>query len=143
LKKTLEFDPDFRGGRFWLGEAYEANRMYKEAVQELERAVQLSGDEPTYLASLGHAYAVSGRRAAALEVLQRLEQLAKERYISSYGMALIYAGLSDKDRALESLEKAFQRRSTWMVHIKVDPRLDPLRTDPRFTGLVRRVGLMQ
>jgi hypothetical protein len=90
---------------------------------------------------LGHAYAVSGQGTAARELLQKLEQLSKERYISTYGMALIYVGLSEKDRALESLEKAYRRRSTWLVHLKVDPRLDPLRADPRFAGLVRRVGL--
>lgn len=90
---------------------------------------------------LGHAYAVSGQRTAARELLRKLEHLANERYVSAYSIALIYVGLAEKDRALESLERAFRRRSPWMVFLKVDPRLDPLRADPRYADLMKRVGL--
>jgi tetratricopeptide (TPR) repeat protein len=115
--------------------------MYPEAIAELRRTVELSDDAPKDVAALGHAYAVSGQRNEAHKALQKLEQLAKRRYVSNYGRALICAGLGENDRALAWLERAFQERSSWMVKLIVDPRLDPLRGDARFTDLMRRVGL--
>ncbi|MDQ2948059.1 MAG: hypothetical protein M3Y27_19340, partial [Acidobacteriota bacterium] len=141
IQKVLEFNPDFAVGHRCLGQVYEANRMYVEALAELRKAVELSGDSPMYVAALGHAYAISGHRAEARQALRKLDDLAKRRYVSSFPRALIYAGLGENDRALEWLERAFQERSTWMMRLKVDPRLDPLRGDARFIDLVRRVGL--
>ncbi len=124
-----------------LGQVYEAKGMYREAISELVKAVELSGGAPRYVAALGHAYAVSGLRTEARQALQKLEELAKQRYVSSYQRALISAGLGENDLALEWLGRAFQEHSAWMIKLKVDPRLDPLRGDARFTDLVRRVGL--
>jgi TolB-like protein/DNA-binding winged helix-turn-helix (wHTH) protein/Tfp pilus assembly protein PilF len=141
IQKVLEFNPDFAAGRLCLGQVYEANRRYPEAIAELRKALELSGDAAIYIAALGHAYAVSGQRAEARKQLQKLDELATRRYVSSFPRALIYAGLGENDRALEWLERAFQERSSGMHKLKVDPRLDPLRADPRFTDLERRVGL--
>lgn len=141
IQKVLEFNPDFVPGHRDLGQVYEANRMYPRAISELRRAVELSGGAPIDVAALGHIYAVSGHRAEARKALDRLGELAKQRYVSNYGRALIWAGLGDNDRAMEWLEGAFQERSAWMMKLKVDPRLDPLRGDARFIDLVRRVGL--
>jgi adenylate cyclase len=141
IQKVLEFNPGFAVGHRCLGQVYEANRMYPEAIAELRKTVELSGSAPRDVAALGHAYAVSGQRPEARNALQKLEQLAKRRYVSNYGRALICAGLGENDRALEFLERAFQERSSGMVKLKVDPRLDPLRGDPRFTDLMRLVGL--
>jgi Flp pilus assembly protein TadD len=137
----LKFDPDFVVGHRRLGEIYVANGMYKDAVSELRRSVELSHGEPTDIAALAHAYAVSGQTTEARDLLHTLQKFAKERYVSSYGMALIYVGLGDKETALGCLEREYERHSTWMAHLKVDPRLDPLRSDPRFADLGRRVGL--
>jgi tetratricopeptide (TPR) repeat protein len=115
--------------------------MYREAVAELRKAVELSSDAPMDVAALGHAYAVSGQRVEAHKALQKLEDLAKRRYVSNFPQALIYAGLGENDRAIERLEWAFREHSSAMVKLKVDPRLEPLRGDARFTDLVRRVGL--
>jgi TolB-like protein/DNA-binding winged helix-turn-helix (wHTH) protein/Tfp pilus assembly protein PilF len=141
IQKILEFDPDFGIAHRFLGQVYEENHMYKEAVAELRKAVELSRDGPIDLAALGHAYAVAGRQTAALNILKELKQLEKRRYVSNYDIALVHVGLGQRDRALESLDRAYQERSSWMVHLKVDPRLDPLRSDPRFQNLLRRVGL--
>jgi TolB-like protein/DNA-binding winged helix-turn-helix (wHTH) protein/Flp pilus assembly protein TadD len=141
IRKVLEFNPDFGIGHHILGQVYEANRMYPEALAELQKALELSGGAPRDVAALGHAYAVSGYRAEARQALQKLEELAKRRYVSSYERVLICAGLGENDRALEWLERAFQERSTWMITLRVDPRLDPLRGYARFVDLVRRVGL--
>ncbi len=140
IQKVLEFNPDFTPGHRYLGQVYEANRMYRPALSELRKTVELSG-APMDVAALGHAYAVSGQRTEARKALQKLEQLARQRYVSNYDRALICVGLGENDRALAWLERAFQERSPWMIHLKDDPRLDPLRADPRFPDLVRRVGL--
>jgi TolB-like protein/DNA-binding winged helix-turn-helix (wHTH) protein/Tfp pilus assembly protein PilF len=141
IRKVLEFNPDFVNARKCLGQVYEANRMYPEAIAELRKAVELSGGLPMNIAALGHVYAVSGHRAEARKALRTLDELAIRRYVSSFPRALICAGLGEDDRALEWLERAFQEHSSGMVTLKVDPRLDPLRQDARFTNLLRRVGL--
>ena len=143
LQKTIEFNPDFGIAHRWLGQNYEGLGMYSEAITELQKAGQLSDGGPIDLGALGHAYGVSGQRMAARNILHRLEELGKRRYVSGYDKALVYVGLGEKDRALESLEAAFREQSTWMLHLKVDPRLDPLRADAHFTELMRRLGLTE
>jgi tetratricopeptide (TPR) repeat protein len=137
---VLEFNPDFAVARRCLGQVYEANRMYPEAIAELRKAVELSGAAMD-IGALGHAYAVSGQRAEARKQLKKLDELATRRYVSSFPRALIYAGLGENDRALQWLERAFQEHASGMHKLKVDPRLDPLRGDKRFSDLLRRVGL--
>jgi len=141
IRKVLEFNPDFTYGHRYLGQVYEANRMYPEAIAELLKSVELSGGAPGHVADLGPAYAVSGHLTDARKALQQLEELAKKRYVSNYDRALIYAGLGENYQALEALGRAFHERSPWMTKLKVDPRLDALRGEARFTDLVRRVGL--
>ena len=86
---------------------------------------------------------MSEQRKQASEILQQLQRLSAKRHVSGYHFALIYAGLGDKENALHWLEEAYREHSTWILHLKVDPRLDPLRSDPRFQDLLRRVGLGQ
>ena len=112
--------------------------MYKEAIAELNEAVRLSGRNMTTLASLGHAYAVSGRESEAHKVIDELQELSEQRRVPPYSIAKVYIGLGEKDRALEWLEKAYQDRYFVMGYLKVDPHYDALRTDPRFTSLLRR-----
>ena len=92
-------------------------------------------------AELGHALAVAGRRAEARAVLEGLRQLSSSRYVSPYSVALVHAGLGDRDQALAWLDKAYDERSDYMPYLGLEPMLDPLRSDPRFSALVRRVGL--
>jgi hypothetical protein len=92
-------------------------------------------------ASLGHVFAVSGRRSEALGVIERLKELMKQRYVSAYSLATVYAGLEEKDRAFEWLQKAFEERSWYVALLGVEPHMDPLRSDPRFVDLIRRLGL--
>ena len=91
---------------------------------------------------LGHAYAVSGDKAKAQQVLDELQERSKQGYVSAYLTAVIYAGLGEKDRAFEWLEKAFNERAEFLIYLKTDPRLETLRTDPRFLDLLRRIGLL-
>ncbi|MBO0722667.1 MAG: hypothetical protein J2P41_17720, partial [Blastocatellia bacterium] len=90
---------------------------------------------------IGHAYAVAGRRQEALAVLEELRRSSGKRHVSSFHPGLIYTGLGDKDRAFEMLDKAYSEKAERLVWINADPRFDPLRNDPRFSNLLRRIGL--
>ncbi|HLG15085.1 MAG TPA: winged helix-turn-helix domain-containing protein [Blastocatellia bacterium] len=139
-RKLIEIDPNFFPARRYLGLAYEQKGMYQEAIAEFDRGVQLSGS-PLMVALLGHAYAASGKKAKAREVLTELEQLPKERYVSPYTIAAIYAGLDEKDHAFKWLERAYDERDIWLMNLKVDPVMKNLRSDRRFKDLLGRIGL--
>jgi tetratricopeptide (TPR) repeat protein len=89
---------------------------------------------------LGHAYAAAGRIAEARNSLEMLRALAKSQYVLPYGFAMIHTGLGEYDEAIEWLEKAYDERNLWMPFLQVEPRFDPLRSDPRFQDLVRRMN---
>jgi len=140
LRRTIEMDPNFYNAHWRLGKAYEKKGAVQDALAEYQKARQLN-DDPLVLASLGHLLGSSGKRDQALKTLDQLQQMAKERYVSAYSFAIVYEGLGDKEKAFEWLEKGYQERVFEMNYLKVDPLLDGLRSDPRFTDLVRRVGL--
>jgi DNA-binding winged helix-turn-helix (wHTH) protein/TolB-like protein/Flp pilus assembly protein TadD len=143
LRKTVEMDPNFSLAHWYLGLTYEQKGMFAEAIAEFQKLADLSKRSPTMLASLGHAYAVAGQPAEARKILFELHELSKQRYVLPYCFALIHAGLDEKDQAFAYLEKSYQERDSWLNHLKVEPRLDSLRSDPRFGDLLRRVGLPQ
>ena len=141
LLKVNELDPNFVLTHLWLGQAYEQKRMYEEAIAEFRRAIALSGRSPIAIAALAHAYAVVSRQVEMEELLEELKAESKRRYVSSYLFAEIYAGLGEKTVAFEWLEKALEERYPYMLLLKVWPKFDPLRADPRFADLLRRMGL--
>jgi eukaryotic-like serine/threonine-protein kinase len=140
LRKTLEVDDSFGVAHLYLGYVYlqQAGRT-GEAVAELQKAVRHMGEDPETLSALGHAYAAAGRRADAESVLAQLRSLRERGYVSPYFVAVIYAGLGDRDRAFAALEESYQDRHPGMILLKSDPRFDPLRKDPRLTKLIRRI----
>jgi len=140
-QKTLEMDQNFVYSHWKLGLAYEQKAMYEEAIAEFRKAIALSGRSLLPLAQLGHAYAVSGKRDEALAVLGQLNELSKRMYVSSYRTAMIYAGLGQRKQAFEWLERAYDERDPWLIWLKRDPVVEGLRSDPRFTNLLRRMGL--
>jgi DNA-binding winged helix-turn-helix (wHTH) protein/TolB-like protein/lipopolysaccharide biosynthesis regulator YciM len=139
-RKILDRDPNSFPARRYLGLAYEAKGMFPEAIAEFQRGVQLSGS-PLMLALLGHAYAVSGKKAEALQVLNDLEQLQSQRYVSPYTVAAIYTGLGQQEQAFNWLEKAVDERDIWLMNLKVDPVFARLRSNRRFTDLLARIRL--
>ena len=141
LQETLELHPGINWPHVELGRTYVQKAMYEEAIQEFQEAVDLSEGEPVW--ELGYAYAVAGNRGEAQKVLEELKKLSKWRYVSPYGIALIYAGLGEKDQAFEWLEKAYEERDPNMVWLKNDAWLDPLRFDPRFHSLLRRLNFLE
>ena len=142
LRELLEIgrtDPSLSTARWGIGLAYEQKGMGPEALASLEQATQLT-KSLNVLASLAHAEAVFGQAAGARKILAQLEETSRKSYVPSYYFALIYSGLGEKDRAFEWLERAYQERSTVLAYLRLDPRLEPLRSDPRYADLVRRLG---
>jgi tetratricopeptide (TPR) repeat protein len=140
-QKVLELDPTFFAVRRYLGQAYAQKGKYDQAIAEFQKAVAGSGGSPLMRAELGHTLAIAGKRDEAQRILAELNQLASERYISPYHIALIHSGLGNRDETLSLLEKGLQDRTDYMVFLKVDPRFDWLHKDSRFTSLLERVGL--
>jgi len=140
-RKILEFDSSFAPAHLLLGQAYVQKGLYAQAISELQSATSLSGDSPLYMAQVGVAYAVAEKNAEALGVIDQLQKLATQRYVSSYGLAQIYAALGDKQHAMKWLQTAFDEHAVWMQYLKVDPVLDSLRSQARFQDLVRQMDL--
>jgi len=141
LNKTLEMDRNFIRTYTYLGSALEQKGMTDQAIAIFQEGLRIYPDERILLSRLGHAYAVTGKRAEAQKILRRLNEIAQQCYVSPYEFALIYAGLNEKDKAFEWLEKAFYEPADKLVDLKVEPQMDNLRSDPRFANLIRRVGL--
>jgi TolB-like protein len=139
-RKAIELDPNFWPGHAFLGLAYEKTGRFAEAVEELEKARRLD-DSPTIYELLGGAYAACGKKEEAKKVLTELTERSSRRYVCPYEVATIYAGLGEKDAAFEWLDKAVEARADCVPWIKPDPKIDPLRSDPRYAALLRRVGL--
>ena len=140
LRKTLELDPGWALGHMWLGQNYELRGLFSEAIPQYEKAFELD-DSPYGLGRLGHAYAKSGRVDEAHAVLERLDELAKSRYVASIERANVYSGLGDLDRSFEWLEKAYDERSSILMFARVFPIGKDVEHDPRFSDLMRRIGL--
>ena len=139
-RKILELDPSSFPARRYLGLAYEAKGMYPEAIAEFQTGVKLSGS-PLMLALLGHAYAASGKTAEAKQVLNDLQQLQGERYVSPYTVAAIHAGLGDQEQAFKWLQTAVEERDIWLMNLKVDPVFAKLRSQRQFTDILARIRL--
>ena len=142
LRKTQEMDPSFALTREYIGQAHVEKGRYKEGIEQCEVAAASASASPYAIAALGYVYAVSGKKAEAQKVRDRLKVLSEQKYISPRFMASIYAGMGEKDKALESLSAAYEDRSLQIgPGIIGDPTYDSLRTEPRFQDLLRRMGL--
>ncbi len=139
---TLEFDPTFTPALRNLGGAYEQKGMYPEAIEAYRKAMALSPHDLSAKGLLAHAFAASGDRVEARRLLAELTEQSSQRFVSPYSLAAIHLGLGEGEPALELLEQAFRDRDRAMPWIKVAPRLDSLRSDPRFTDLLRRMNLV-
>jgi adenylate cyclase len=143
-RRIVPSNPGSWLGHYWLAVGYEGSGQVAEAISEYQKAVELSQGDTDPTAGLAHAYAATGRKGNAEKILRELLQKSKTSYVSPYMIATIYAGLGDKDKAFEFLEKAYQERSPDIPYfLKADLRVDALRSDLRFHDLLRRVGLPQ
>jgi tetratricopeptide (TPR) repeat protein len=138
LRRLIAMEPNFQLGHLRLGLTYEQKGRFEEAIGEFQTAISLSRGG-VGLPELGHVYAVSGKKSEALKVLEKLRSQTPP---PSYGIALVYVGLRDSDQAFAWLERAYEERSSFsLMTLKVEPRLDSLRSESRFQDLLRRVGL--
>src|SRR5215510_14190561 len=142
-RKTIEMDSNFAVAHWHLGLVYQQKGMYEEAISELQKAITLSGNSPLMIAALGHAYAKAGKRNEANRVLDELQKLSVVSYVSSLELAAIYAAFGEREQAFQRLEESYQERCFHLVNLNVRPEFAPLRRDPRFNNLVRRIGLPQ
>ena len=140
LNKTVAMQPDYPPAHEFLGMVYEQQGRTNEAITEIQKAIDRSGGEYG-LGSLGHVYAIVGRRSDARKMLQSIAEQSSRSYISPYQLAIVHAGLDEKDQAIDELEKAYADRSLSAPVFRFDPRLNNLRAEPRFQDFVRRVGL--
>jgi eukaryotic-like serine/threonine-protein kinase len=138
LGKVVETYPKMWMAYGFLGLCYEQTDNLDKAITLFQTAIQLD-DNQEIQACLGHAYGVAGRRDEAQGVLQKMNELAKDHYVSPYNVAMVHLGLGDKEQALRWLQKAAEEHSEWFSYLKVDPRLEPLRTHPRFKELLKRL----
>ncbi|MFQ5944808.1 MAG: adenylate/guanylate cyclase domain-containing protein [Anaerolineae bacterium] len=141
LQRTLELEPGFVVAHQWLGRVYEQTGRYEEAIAEHSKAIEALGEDPESIASLGHAYAVAGRADDARPLLEQLDSLSKQRYVSAYWPALVHTGLGDVPQALSWLERAVEERGDWMIFLGAEPMFDPLRREQRFRLLLQQLGV--
>lgn len=139
-EKALEMEAGYPQAQREIGLAYEQKGMYQEALAALKKTLELPG---TTVADIAHVYAVSGNNSEAERILNELIQKSEHTYVSPYDIAIVYAGLGKREKALEWLNRAYEDHSYFMSWLKIDPRLRELRSDPQFVALVRQVGLAQ
>jgi len=140
-RQIVEQYPSYWLAYIWLGSAYREKKMYAEALQQFSEGRKYSSDHPAMIALYGHALAVSGDAAGARQALVDLQRLAQSRYVSSLYYAVIYIGLGEKTKALDWLDRAYKERNDRLVYLNVEPMADPLRPEPRFQALLKRLHL--
>ena len=139
LRKTLEMDPGYYYGHINLGQALELKGARDAAIAEYQKARELN-DDPYILGLLARCYGLSGNKTEAEKILNQLQEISKQRYVAAYTFALTYIGLGEKEESLRWLEQAYQDRAGNDIGwIRVDPLLDPLRSDPRFEALAEKI----
>jgi serine/threonine protein kinase/Tfp pilus assembly protein PilF len=137
-RKTLDMDPNFGLAHLCLGISSVNESRFQEGIPELQKAIELLPGSPYSIAQLGVAYALSGDRARARKVLGELNNPSRP-YLPAYSIAMVYAGLADKEQTIFWLTKGYQDRNDDMVYMKIEPVLDPMRSDPRFQALIRGI----
>jgi len=145
MQKALELDSSFSDARLVLARAYLTQGMYQQAIAELQEALVVSEREPLVLGALANVYARAVQRGEALKLLGELKRIEVQEhgYVSRFGIIWAYAGLGHKEQAFAWLEGASAEHRDRIVWLNVAVLLEPLRSDPRFHDLVRRVGLPQ
>jgi eukaryotic-like serine/threonine-protein kinase len=139
LQKTLEMNRNSGEAHGILGLVYEQTGRFDDAIAELQKSKELGGIDNR--GNIGHVYAISGKSGEAQKLLDQLQEESKHKDVSPYNIATIYEGLGEKDQAFAWLEKAYAERDSNITNLKVDPEFDSLHSDPRFTDLLRRIGL--
>jgi adenylate cyclase len=139
-QQALELDTHSDGAHACLGQSYRVKGMREQAISESEQAVALSGRDPSRVVGLARAYAEFGRKTEAKKLLDELGERARHGYISPYYFAMIYTALGEQQKAFAALDQGYAERDRYLVWLNVDDAFDPLRKEPRFLDLLRRIG---
>jgi TolB-like protein/DNA-binding winged helix-turn-helix (wHTH) protein/Tfp pilus assembly protein PilF len=140
IQHSLEFDPAFVSGHIKLGWTYEQLGRHDDAIEEFRTGIRLVGNDPALQAILGRAYALADLNDEALHILEQLQERGQEEYVTPYMIAVIYTVFGDFEQAFDWLHTAYDDRDGWLAWLNVDPKLDPLRIDPRFAELAGKIG---
>ncbi len=140
LQKCLDLDPNYPSCHWVLGQTYEQQGRFSEALTANAKALKIDPGWGWAAAESVRVYALSGRRAEAQRVLDDLLALSKRSQVPKYSLATVYAALGDKSRALDELEQAYAEHSFFFDFLKSDPQIDSLRSEPRFQELLRRMN---
>ena len=143
FQRVSEMNPDFRLAHWWLAQTRAHQGKIDDSLAELQKIGKLHGESLPEFPLAGYIYTLAGKRLEARQLLEASQRASKDHYVSAYGIASIYAGLGENDKAFEWLEKALNERDSTMAFIKVDQRLDNIRSDPRLAKLIERVGVPQ
>jgi adenylate cyclase len=143
LEAALQLNPKYPLAHIWLGRCYQAKKMYPQAIAEFKTVLTFAPGWTIALAQIGNVYGVSDDKTNAQKILDTLLSLSQNQFVTSYGVALVYAGLNEKENVFIWLNKAYEERSNWMVWLKNDPRWIPFHTDKRFAELMNKVQLPQ
>ena len=141
LRNASEMAPNFLFNHLWLGWVYLEKKMYEDAIVSLQKASNIEGRMTLALGYLGMAYALSGQKKEALKILEELNELSRERYISPFQKAVIYLGLEMRDQVFECLEQALLDRDSFLLYSEISPMFDNVRPDERFKALMNKIGL--
>ena len=142
LRKTLELDPNFARANYYLGLTYMQLGRNDESIIEFQKAINRSKGQSSYKASLGEAYARGSNRGESFVILDELKSLLSEKtYVSPFEIAILYLSLGEKDQAFEWLNRACLEKDAGIHLLRVEPRLDGIRSDPRFKAILKKVGL--
>jgi len=140
-QRALALDPTYLIALVNIGRAYQQKGLHTQAQAAFQKILSVTPDDPAVLALLGHEYAVSGRRTDALHIIEQLKNVSTQRHVPALYFALIYTGLGDKDDAFKFMDAAVRERTEYLVYLGSEPLADPLRDDPRFASLAKRVGI--
>jgi tetratricopeptide (TPR) repeat protein len=140
FQKAIQMNPRFPGAHLGIARVYFHLGRFEDAIAELNTSMSLSEGNLGAIAALGHVYAVAGKRDEARKVVADLEERAKTKYVPPYLIAVVYAGLGDRDQTFAWLERAYEERYPGLTQLGNDPVFDRVRPDPRFVKLMRRVG---
>jgi eukaryotic-like serine/threonine-protein kinase len=140
-RNVVELDPDYSQGHDCLGSSYLAKGSFSEAIAECKRSASSSGHDPIREAGLARAYALAGEPGETRKILAQLNSVSSDSYVPPYVFAMLYTALGEKDQAFTWLDKGYAQRDPYLVRLRVDAVMDPLRPDPRFSALLGRVGL--
>jgi len=141
LRAVLANDPNYQWALWRLGGTQMAMHDYASAIETLEKDVEISKRSDSALGTLGRAFGLAGRRDEAHKILDELLDLSRQRYVSPQSIVAVYVGLGDRDKAFEWLEKCYQERANSLTWLNASPADNPIRSDPRFDDLLRRIGL--